>query len=251
MNESPQPLVPIADHARNRIAPLWHTALLLVLLLGGSFLNVRTHHGTAAPHSRMLLYAVTVGWEWLLLAIMYWGLRLRETTLRQLLGVRRAGAAEWWTDIAIGAGFWFGSSIVLATVALLLRFVHLNPEDIRRAVMPLAPATPSELAMWIALSITAGFCEELLFRGYLQQQFSAIARHAWSGIAIAALIFGLAHGYEGISGVLLITLYGALFGVLAFVRRSLRAGMFAHAWHDVMSGLVLYFGAHILNRIPH
>ncbi len=247
MIEAPQS----PDRIAGRIAPPWHTALLLVLLLGGSLLNVRTHHGTTTPHSRMLLYAVTVVWELLLLAIMYWGIRLRGTTIRQLLGMRRVGVSEWWMDIAIGIGFWFGSSIVLAVVALLLRFAHFDPEAIRRAVMPLAPSTPAELAMWVALSVTAGFCEELIFRGYLQQQFTALTHRVWLGIAIAAVVFGLAHGYEGISGMLLIVLYGALFGILAYSRRSLRAGIFAHAWHDIVSGLVLYFGAHILNRIPH
>jgi len=50
---------------------------------------------------------------------------------------------------------------------------------------------------------------------------------------------------------LLIVLYGSFFGILAHLRRSLRAGIFAHAWHDSLSGLVLYFGSHLLHRIPH
>jgi membrane protease YdiL (CAAX protease family) len=73
----------------------------------------------------------------------------------------------------------------------------------------------------------------------------------WLGIAISAVFFGLAHGYEGTSGMLLIVLYGAFFGILAHLRRSLRAGMFAHAWHDSLSGIVLYFASHLLHRIPH
>jgi hypothetical protein len=50
---------------------------------------------------------------------------------------------------------------------------------------------------------------------------------------------------------LLITAYGAFFGILAHLRRSLRAGMFAHAWQDSVSGIVLYIGNHLLHRIPH
>ncbi len=39
---------------------------------------------------------------------------------------------------------------------------------------------------------------------------------------------------------LMITVYGALFSVLAIKRGSLRAGMIAHAWHDSFTGLLLW-----------
>jgi hypothetical protein len=236
---------------RRLLAPLWHTAVILLLLLGISLVNVRTHHLTRQAHSHFALYLITLAWEWILLALVHWGLLMRGTPLRQLLGLRRPGAVEMWTDFAIGAGFWFASLIVLGAVGFLLRFAHLHPEDIRGIVAHLAPASLGELALWIALSISAGICEEIIFRGYLQQQFAALTRRMWLGIAISAVFFGLAHGYEGASGMLLITLYGSFFGILAHLRRSLRAGMFAHAWHDSISGLVLYLGAHLLHHIPH
>jgi membrane protease YdiL (CAAX protease family) len=251
VNESQQPSGPIA--------PLWHTALILALLLGISVLNVFTHHlaetlthQPAAQHrSHFILYGATLIWEWALFALVCWGLRIRRTPLRQLLGVRRPGAVELWTDVAIAAGFWLASLFALGAIGFLLRLVHLHPENIRGIVSQMAPASPSELALWITLSISAGFCEELIFRGYLQQQFTVLTRQVWLGIAISAVFFGLAHGYEGASGMLLIVLYGSFFGILAYLRRSLRAGIFAHAWHDSLSGLVLYFGSHLLNRIPH
>jgi uncharacterized protein len=233
------------------LAPLWHTAVILLLLLGVSVVNVLARHAASESRSHYALYSITLVWEWILLALMHWGLLMRGTPLRQLLGVRRRGATELWTDIAIALGFWFGSLIALGAAGFLLRFTRLHPEDIRGIVSRMAPASAGELALWFALAISAGICEELIFRGYLQQQFSALTRHAWLGIAISAVFFGLAHGYEGKSGMLLITLYGALFGMLAHFRRSLRAGMFAHAWHDSLSGLVLYFGNHLLHRIPH
>jgi membrane protease YdiL (CAAX protease family) len=249
-DESPQPLRPVA--------PLWHTALVLLLLLATSISSAFTHHWTgpltqhiaSGHHSHIPMYAVAALWEWALLALVLWGAR-QSGGLRQLLGIHRAGAVEIWTDFAIAVGFWFGSLIVLGAVAVLLRLAHLHPEDIRGVVTQMAPASLGDLAFWIALSISAGICEELIFRGYLQQQFTALTHRIWLGIAISAVFFGVAHGYEGASGVLLITLYGAFFGILAHLRRSLRAGMFAHAWHDSLSGIVLYFGNHLLQRIPH
>jgi membrane protease YdiL (CAAX protease family) len=241
--------------SRRPLAPLWHTALLLVLLLGVSWLGVLTRHLTGntalGGPSHVLGYLITLIWEWILLAFVWWGLRVRGTPLRQLLGVRRAGATELWMDIAVGLGFWFGSLVVLSVAASLLRFAHLHPENVRGIVAKLAPASPAELVLWTALSISAGICEELIFRGYLQQQFTVLTHRTVLGIAIAAILFGSAHLYEGVCGALLIMLYGALFGILAHLRRSLRPGIFAHAWHDALSGFVLYFGAHFFTRLPH
>jgi hypothetical protein len=233
--------------------------MILAVLLGFSALNLLSHHLTerfahkpdAQHRSHFIVYGTTLIWEWLLLALVCWGLRIRRTPLRQLLGVRRHGVVELWTDVAIAAGFWFASLLALGAAGFLLRLVHLHPEDIRGIVSQMAPASPGELALWIALSVSAGICEELIFRGYLQQQFTALTRRIWLGIAISAVFFGLAHGYEGASGMLLIVLYGAFFGILAHLRSSLRAGIFAHAWHDSLSGFILYFGSHLLHRIPH
>lgn len=240
------------------IAPLWHTGLMLVLLLGIAMTEALTHHLTGARTStansrhagRLLGYFVTMVWEWILFAFAWWGVHLRGVQLRRVLSFRR-GAVEFWMDIAIGLGFWFGSMLALSVAASLLRLARMHPENIRDVVARLAPTSTAELLTWIALSVSAGICEEFIFRGYLQQQFSALTRRTWLGIAIAAIIFGSAHVYEGSSGMLLITVYGALFGVLAHFRRSLRPGMFAHAWHDSLSGLVLYFGSHFLSRLPH
>ena len=94
------------------------------------------------------------------------------------------------------------------------------------------------------MSLTAGICEEFLFRGFLQQQFARASGRVWVGVVVSAVLFGCAHGYEGIAGMLMITVYGALFSMLALRRGSLRAGMIAHAWHDSITGVALW----MLNR---
>ena len=57
------------------------------------------------------------------------------------------------------------------------------------------------------------------------------------GLALQALLFGIGHAYEGPDACLRIALYGALFGVIAMWRNSLRAGMVAHACSDITAGL--------------
>jgi hypothetical protein len=55
----------------------------------------------------------------------------------------------------------------------------------------------------------------------------------------SAAVFGLSHAYEGHQRMLLIFVYGAMFGTLAILRKSLRPGMMAHAWHDSFEGVLL------------
>ena len=109
-----------------------------------------------------------------------------------------------------------------------------------RALKQLAPANGREIAAWALLCLLVGFIEEIVFRGYLQRQFIGWARGSVGlGVLASAVVFGSAHAYEGARGMVLITVFGVLFSLLALYRRSLRAGIFAHAWHDLIAGLAI------------
>jgi membrane protease YdiL (CAAX protease family) len=103
----------------------------------------------------------------------------------------------------------------------------------------LTPGTNLELAVWFCVSVTAGFCEEIIFSGYLQRQLAAIANSMLAGVLLSALVFGASHGYEGAARMILIAIFGLMFGLLSWWRKSLRPGMMAHAWHDALSGAIL------------
>jgi hypothetical protein len=84
------------------------------------------------------------------------------------------------------------------------------------------PQTPPEAIVWILRSLIADFCEEVIFRGYLQRQFSLPIRSFAGGIGLQAIGFGLSHGYQGWKQMLVIAVYGTCFGLLAHWRHSLR-----------------------------
>lgn len=88
------------------------------------------------------------------------------------------------------------------------------------------------LVVYLLLRATAGFCEEIIFRGYLQKQFSAWTHSAEAGLVLQALVFGAGHAYQGPRLMVVIAVYGCLFGLLALWRRSLRPGMIAHSLED-------------------
>ena len=102
----------------------------------------------------------------------------------------------------------------------------------------LLPQNSAEIAWWVALSLTAGLCEEVLFRGYLQKQFLSLTKNAAGGILISAVLFGAAHGYQGLRRAVTISIMGAILGTAAYWRRSTRPGIVAHASQDLLGGLL-------------
>jgi len=95
-----------------------------------------------------------------------------------------------------------------------------------------------------ALRYPPVFARRTIFRGYLQRQFMALTKSAPAGILLSAATFGAAHAYQGFRMMILIALYGAMFGILAYWRGSVRPGMIAHAWQDSLNGVLAVLVRH-------
>jgi membrane protease YdiL (CAAX protease family) len=214
--------------------------VIAILLLSAAGSN--RQYLVTTSRARVLQYVLTLTWEWLLFAFCVWGARKSGTSLRDLVGGRWREIEDALIDVLTAAGFWIAAMVVLAIAARLLHLAGGNQlDDVRRQIGFLVPRGTRELALWFLLSVTAGICEEVVFRGYLQRQFAALSKNVWAGIVLSGLIFGSAHGYEGARRMVLVGIYGMLFGLLAHFRRSLRPGMIAHAFHDGIMGLALRF----------
>ena len=160
-----------------------------------------------------------------------------RVTMRKLSG-KCGGTIYFLRDIGIAVGFWIVAAMLLWIFGWLLRTAALGRN------VSMLPQRGIELTFWIALSVTAGICEETIFRGYLQRQFMALTKSAPAGILLSAATFGAAHTYQGFRMVILIGLYGAMFGILTYWRGSVRPGMIAHAWNDSLNGVLAVLGAH-------
>jgi uncharacterized protein len=229
----------LASAGRNRLlAPWWHTAILIAVLLIASVNGNRSKHPLAAG-SKIPQYLWTMMWEWILAGFVWLGIRKR-IPLRELIGGRWATWEDFFLDVVYAGVFWGCAMFVLVGTAVLMHLDQAGKiESMRKQLGFLTPGTNLALAVWFCVSVTAGFCEEIIFRGYLQRQFSAIANSMLAGVLLSALVFGASHGYEGTARMILIAIYGLMFGVLAWWRKSLRPGMMAHAWHDALSGVIL------------
>jgi uncharacterized protein len=222
---------------RPLIAPAWHTIVFIAIFVGLSVMGGFFQHNvkqqpqaTATRGSAVPGYISVVVMEWLLVFYVRMGVHKRGTRLRDLVGGRWATPKEVMKDIALGAGLW--------AVWIGLMNAHLLGGG-SNAARGLLPRGILESLVWIPVALSAGFCEEVAFRGYLQKQFRAIAGSAGWAVLFQAIVFGIGHLYEGVGQVARITLFGVLFGLLALWRKSLRPGMVAHAWSDIF-GVIIF-----------
>jgi uncharacterized protein len=220
---------------RSTVAGTRHTIFLLAVIAAwsawGYFGAVRMR-AAQNPH-RAAVYFLTILWEWSVVAYIAWGAKRHGSSLRELIGGRWNNSKAVLKDVAIAAGFW-----VIALVVLICTAVALHAGKPGQSVRFMLPQNHLEIILWILTSITAGICEEIIFRGYFQKQFSAWTGSIPAGVLLSAAAFGAGHIYQGWRSAILIAVYGLLFGILAEMRKNLRPGMMTHAWHDGFAGLV-------------
>ena len=231
---TPAPASSASDRYRQAAGPL-HTIFLLAILGAWAFLGrvIADQMRAAVNPHRLRFYVLTLFFEWLLFVFVVVGVRRSGAPVRLVLGDRWQSIRQVLRDIGIAAVFWIISVGLLLVLGWLLRVSEHRPN-----MEFMLPHRGAEIAVWIALSITAGICEETVFRGYLQRQFMALTKSVPAGILLSAAAFGAAHAYQGFRMVILIGLYGAMFGILAHWRGSVRPGMIAHAWQDSLNGVL-------------
>lgn len=227
----------LCPSSRRLIAPAWHTILFIAIFLGisvaGGFFQhaVKQHPQATVPSSNAVSgYLSVVVFEWLLVLFVRMGVHKRGGRVRDLVGGRWSTPQAVMRDLALGAGLW--------AVWMGLMNAHILGTG-TNAAQGLLPQGMLESLTWIPVALSAGFCEEVAFRGYLQKQFQAITGSTALAVLIQAVIFGIGHLYEGLGPVLRIMGFGALFGMLAVWRKSLRPGMIAHAWSDIF-GVIIF-----------
>lgn len=165
-----------------------------------------------------------------------------------------AVALVWWAtrrslatlglELRVGAGVLgvvVGLAIIIVVMIRQRREALADPEGRRELrehldnIRLVLPHTRDEFKTFAWLALTAGICEELLYRGYLIWYFS----HAlpwWGAGLVTAVAFGFGHAYQGARGVVVTGLLGAFLAAIYFLTGSLYASMLIHCLMDLHSG---------------
>lgn len=154
--------------------------------------------------------------------------------------------ASWkgWSAIALFFVF-------IAYLVFVVTSIQKSPE-VRKQVLDafnkggdslndILPSSWTEYALFtLLLSVSAGVCEELIFRWYL---FNFIDVHTHWGVAlvVSSLLFGLWHMYLGWQHVIKSALVGALLCGLYLYTESILIVIAAHILMDIYAGTVAVF----------
>jgi uncharacterized protein len=209
------------------IASVWHTLGVLVLLTMLALLLIYVRMGSSAARiSDIPLYLLVIVCEWTIFAFILW--KTDRGFMAYVMRVFAKPRSLWWDIplvLVLSSILIFGSPFV----------VDLLGESGWVSTQGMLPKGRFEIAVWVLMAVTAGICEETIFRGYLQQQFAGWTGHVIFGVMVQAIIFGLCHAYQGWKNMTLIFVWGSVFGVFAWLRKGLRTNMIAHTALDIFS----------------
>jgi uncharacterized protein len=187
--------------------------------------------GLIESHAHVIpIYLSITVMNWLLVLFAWRGVRRRGGTVASLVRGRWENGHEVIRDLGIAALFW---GVVLAASWGMDRLLG---EGLEKTLDILLPRSPVEVGVWFLTAVSAGFCEEFVFRGYVMRQLLALSNSTVAAVAGQGIVFGLMHAYQGWRPVFHITIIGILFGALAAWRKTLRVGMIAHGWQDIWAG---------------
>jgi CAAX protease family protein len=185
------------------------------------------------PAERLSLYRSTIAFQWVATVVAAWRAWAHGFTAAQL----GLAIPEPFTLMVITV---FGAVLIVTLQWLNLRRMGRSASPLRRPLQALAerilPQSITELIPFVALSVTAGLCEEFLYRGFAMAVLSRTGLHMGVVVLLSSIIFGLAHLYQGRAGFVSTMVLGVLFGTSRAAFGSLLPAMVWHMGVDLVAG---------------
>lgn len=185
---------------------------------------------------RIQIYASTLVFQWLAALVIVWRLKSHRVSL-SAIGIALPHPAR-----AIAVAIVLSLALILNQVFGLRRLAALPPSQqgvIPRLAERLLPRSPRESFVAIALVVSVAICEEVIYRGFVQNAFhDALFSSLWAGAIISALFFAVAHLYQGTRGLLTTFVIGLIFSGVRIWTLSLFPCIFIHFCVDLSAGIV-------------
>jgi membrane protease YdiL (CAAX protease family) len=131
--------------------------------------------------------------------------------------------------------------LVALAVGLLPLFERFRRNDpvAKERVRLIAPRTPREFAAFYLVCVTAGFVEELTYRGLLFTLLAALVG-GWVPAALcASALFGIVHLFQGWKSAGIAALMGLREHIVVGLTGTLFIAIVMHALHDAIAGTVI------------
>lgn len=203
-------------------------AVILVLApLASALLAKRVQTGARAKHAR---YARSLLVLWSMTGLAFYALQLRGQGPRDVGWVPPSDAIYPYV-------------LVLSFVAVLgflgATSARSGDQEYAERIRRIAPMTVGDWLWYVPLALSAGLCEEFLYRGYALHVVATLTRSVTIGVILSTAAFGLAHAYQGRRGVIGTTIFGLFFALVVVVWGSLWPCVIGHALQDLIGGAIV------------
>lgn len=206
----------------------WFFLFALCLLLPAAALRQHRLLGIGTiPVTRLQVYANGIATHVMLLFLTW--LAARHQPWAGALLEPHTGR---WEDVVIGVA-------ALATGVAPFLSIRAARSLLVDRTMFLAPRTPSEFGVFYTLSLSAGFAEELAYRGVLFALLGALLPSWWLAAIVAAAAFGTAHLFQGWRSAGLASLIGLRDHIVVGLTGTLWVVIIVHMLHDIIAGTVI------------
>lgn len=187
------------------------------------------------PHERISLYLSTIMFQWIAVGVAGWRAWAHGYTSAEL-------------GLSTGPNLFLSLVVSLCGTGILAGLHWLNfrrmgrlldklPARIQAMATRILPQSPQERVPFLALAVTAGCCEEFLYRGFAMAAFNRAGFPVWASVVVSSVLFGAAHLYQGRSGLIGTGILGLLFGAFRVWTGSLIPVSAWHAAVDVVAGV--------------
>lgn len=233
-------------HPSGLAADALAAAIAVVIPLTGP-MERRFYRSEPGTRIKLLAYAGLCLLLWTLAGAAVWVVGVQQLSTSPGVG------APWLSAPTVGSIVVAIAVAAYATIGLMPLFQSLRGPRWRRAyaaavrrtfhdIPGFLPQTTTERVAWVLLSISAGVCEEVLFRGFLIRYLTQIGggMPLVAALVASSLIFGLAHLYQGVKGVVGSAVGGLALGLLFLLSGSLLASVALHILLDLQLVYVLH-----------
>jgi membrane protease YdiL (CAAX protease family) len=217
----------------------WLIFLVLGVLIpwrGNARLKRLLSQPAPGTKEKLILYGSTIAFQWILLGLAAWRALARGLTANELGLARRVGVEIFVASV-------FGAALLSAFQWFNLRRLGRTSGPVvdmmRKLAERLLPTQGKlvEFLPYCVLAVTAGVCEEFLYRGFSMAALGRVGMPAWAIVVLTSGLFGLAHAYQGRGGIVGTALLGVLFAASRLIFSSLVPVIVWHTAVDVTAGL--------------